>query len=42
MWYIARLASEFDASLGEIIELNERKLRSRLERGTLHGSGDKR
>lgn len=42
MWYLARLASEFDSSLGEIIELNERKLRSRLERGTLHGSGDKR
>ncbi len=42
MWYIARLASEFDSSLGEIIELNEKKLRSRMERGTLHGSGDHR
>lgn len=40
LWYIAALASELD--LDEVAEANIKKLYSRKERGTLHGSGDDR
>lgn len=42
MWYIAQLATELDLKLEDIAIDNIAKLRSRMERGTLGGSGDKR
>ena len=42
LWYAARLADEIDADLSEIMERNLSKLKSRSDRGTLGGSGDKR
>ncbi len=42
LWYIAQVASDLNASLDEIAQLNLDKLRSRKERGVLGGSGDKR
>ena len=42
LWYVAQLATEFDVSLEEIAKLNGEKLRSRMERGKLHASGDNR
>lgn len=42
LWYIAQLATELDISLDEIASQNIIKLTSRLERGTLHASGDER
>jgi len=41
-WYIARFASELDASLSDIADDNISKLYSRQQRGVLHGSGDTR
>ena len=41
-WYLAVLAFELDYTLEEVMQLNLDKLRSRLERGTLTGSGDDR
>lgn len=42
LWYIAQLAAELNLSLEEIAVKNIEKLHSRLERGTLQGSGDNR
>lgn len=42
LWYLAQLATEFDLSFNDIAESNIKKLLSRLERGTIHGSGDNR
>ncbi|MEO6109617.1 MAG: nucleoside triphosphate pyrophosphohydrolase family protein [Candidatus Saccharimonadales bacterium] len=42
LWYIAILADYFDISLDEIGTKNIEKLASRLDRGTLGGSGDNR
>lgn len=42
LWYAAALASELGLRLGEVAEANIRKLRSRKERGALHGNGDER
>lgn len=42
LWYVSQLATEFDLDLEEIAKANLDKLRSRLERGTLAGSGDNR
>ncbi len=42
LWYVSQLATEFNLDLGEIAQGNLAKLRSRLERGTLAGSGDNR
>ena len=41
-WYLAVLSYELDYTLEEVMQLNLDKLRSRLERGTLTGSGDNR
>ena len=41
-WYLAVLSYELDYTLEEVMQLNLDKLRSRLERGTLTGSGDDR
>lgn len=42
LWYVARLATELGADLGEIAALNAAKLESRALRGKLQGSGDQR
>lgn len=42
LWYIAMLSEEFGSSLEEVAVMNNKKLKERLARGTVHGSGDKR
>ena len=42
LWYIATCANEFGLTLEEIAENNVLKLKSRSERGVIHGSGDNR
>lgn len=42
LWYVSQLASELNMSLEEVAAENIQKLYSRLERGTLAGSGDNR
>ena len=42
LWYVANVAHEFGLSLEEIAENNVLKLKSRSERGVIHGSGDNR
>lgn len=42
LWYVAILSKELDSSLEEVAAMNNKKLESRLLRGTVHGSGDKR
>ena len=42
LWYCAMLATEVGVPLNEIMKDNLKKLHSRKERGTLHGSGDNR
>jgi NTP pyrophosphatase (non-canonical NTP hydrolase) len=42
LWYVAQLASELDLELEQIAQENLDKLRSRMERGVLSGSGDDR
>jgi NTP pyrophosphatase (non-canonical NTP hydrolase) len=42
LWYLAALAQEMGLSLDTIAFLNLEELRSRKERGTLHGDGDNR
>lgn len=42
LWYAARLASELDLTLEQIMYANSEKLSSRAARGTLTGSGDNR
>ncbi|HEX4482858.1 MAG TPA: nucleoside triphosphate pyrophosphohydrolase family protein [Solirubrobacteraceae bacterium] len=42
LWYVAQLASELGLELDEIAQANLDKLRSRMDRGVLSGSGDDR
>ncbi len=42
LWYLSALATELNFSLQEIAEENIEKLKSRKERGVLHGGGDNR
>ena len=42
LWYVANLAHELGVGLGTVGERNITKLRSRMERGKLLGSGDDR
>lgn len=42
LWYLTQICSELDLTLQEVAEANIEKLYSRLDRGTLHGSGDER
>ena len=41
-WYLARACSELGYGLDEVLAANMSKLLSRLARGTIAGSGDKR
>lgn len=42
LWYLANQATQMGFSLSEIAELNIRKVKGRIERNTLHGTGDNR
>lgn len=42
LWYCAQLAKSLDMNLSTIATRNLQKLESRLERGKIGGSGDKR
>lgn len=42
LWYVAQLCTEFGLDLGTVAHGNLEKLRSRMERGKLSGSGDER
>ena len=42
LWYVSVLATYLDISLTDIADDNIAKLKSRKERGTLHGNGDDR
>lgn len=42
LWYLSVLANDLGYSLDEVAALNIEKIRSRNERGKLHGNGDNR
>ena len=42
LWYVANLAEELGLNLDEIAANNLTKLKSRAERGQIHGAGDNR
>lgn len=42
LWYAANLAKVLGYDLSDIAQLNIEKINGRVERGTLHGSGDNR
>lgn len=42
LWYLTRIAANAGFSLQNVAEANIAKLRSRQERGVIHGSGDNR
>ena len=42
LWYVARAAAELDVHLSDVAKDNVEKLKTRMERGKLKGSGDKR
>lgn len=42
LWYVANLAAEVGLELEGVASENLEKLKSRKERGVLHGSGDNR
>ena len=42
LWYAANLAKILGYDLNGVAELNLSKIKDRIERGTLHGSGDDR
>ena len=42
LWYISNLAEELGLKLEDVAKGNIEKLRSRLERGKVHGNGDNR
>lgn len=41
-WYLATLAHDIGYTLEEVCQMNYDKLKSRQERGKLHGNGDNR
>ncbi len=42
LWYVAQIAAELKVSLNDVAKGNLEKLKSRQDRGALHGSGDDR
>lgn len=42
LWYVANLAKVLGYDLSDIATLNLEKINGRVERGTLHGTGDNR
>jgi NTP pyrophosphatase (non-canonical NTP hydrolase) len=41
-WMIVNLAADLKIDMGEVLEINLKKLQDRAERGVLRGSGDER
>lgn len=42
LWYVSAMARELGLTLSEVAEMNLAKIRDRVSRGTLRGSGDDR
>ncbi len=42
LYYVTKLANSLGSNLNEVMVMNIEKLESRMERGTLKGSGDER
>lgn len=42
LWYLASMCDILGITLEEVADYNIEKLRSRIRRGTMHGSGDNR
>ncbi|MBI2049283.1 MAG: nucleoside triphosphate pyrophosphohydrolase family protein [Parcubacteria group bacterium] len=42
LWYLSQIATDCGLSLKDVAQGNIKKLQDRKQRGTLHGSGDKR
>ena len=42
LWYVAALCDEMGLDMGEVAELNVKRLADRQARGALGGSGDNR
>lgn len=42
LWYIANIAADLGVNLDDVAQCNLDKLRSRVDRNRLHGSGDNR
>lgn len=42
LWYVARAAAELDYHLSDVAQMNVEKLKSRVERNKIGGSGDDR
>lgn len=42
LWYMAQLATSLNIDLNHVAEENLKKLKDRMNRGKLHGSGDNR
>lgn len=42
LWYVSELASVRGYSLDEVVQINYKKLKDRVERNVLRGSGDER
>lgn len=42
LWYINAMCSELDTDLSEVAQVNLDKLKSRMDRGRIKGSGDNR
>jgi len=42
LWYLSQLATELGLSLDDVAKNNIEQLKSRKQRGVLHGSGDNR
>lgn len=42
LWYVANLAKVLGYDLSDIAQMNIEKINGRVERGTIHGTGDNR
>ena len=42
LWYLTSITDELDFTLDEVINRNVEKIKGRLERNTLYGTGDNR
>ncbi|MEZ4102976.1 MAG: MazG nucleotide pyrophosphohydrolase domain-containing protein [Candidatus Paceibacterota bacterium] len=42
LWYLSALSNDLGFTLEEVAEKNLEKLKSRQERGVVHGNGDNR
>lgn len=42
VWYLARMSEALDTPFSQVAEANMKKIKSRKDRGQIHGSGDNR